>query len=113
MILLARYVRVPHGRAVPVSRRGVLRRDEHRCAYCGGHAATVDHVLPRSRGGPDTWDNLVACCVRCNNLKGDRTPEEKGWTLRVRPRHPRGPAWVVRGADARDPSWEVFLGDAA
>ena len=113
VILLARYVRVPHGRAVPVSRRGVLRRDEHRCAYCGGHAATVDHVLPRSRGGPDTWDNLVACCVRCNNLKGDRTPEEKGWTLRVRPRAPRGPAWVVRGADARDPSWEAFLGDAA
>jgi 5-methylcytosine-specific restriction endonuclease McrA len=96
-----------------VSRRGVLRRDEHRCAYCGGHAATVDHVLPRSRGGPDTWDNLVACCVRCNNLKGNRTPEEKGWTLRVRPRAPRGPTWVVRGADARDPSWEAFLGDAA
>ena len=51
VILLARYVRAPHGRAVPVSRRGVLRRDAHRCAYCGGHATTVDHVLPRSRGG--------------------------------------------------------------
>jgi 5-methylcytosine-specific restriction endonuclease McrA len=113
VILLARYVRVPHGRAIPVSRRGVLRRDEHRCAYCSGHATTVDHVLPRSRGGPDTWDNLVACCVRCNNLKGDRTPEEKGWSMRVRPRAPRGPAWVVRGADTRDPSWEAFLGDAA
>lgn len=113
VILLARYVRVPHGRVVPVSRRGVLRRDEHRCAYCGGHAATIDHVLPRSRGGLDTWDNLVACCVRCNNLKGDRTPEEKGWSLRVRPRAPRGPAWVVRGADVRDPSWEAFLGEAA
>ena len=69
-------------------------------------------AMPR-RGGAHTWDNLVACCVRCNNLKGDRTPEEKGWTLRVRPRAPRGPAWVVRGADARDPSWEAFLGDAA
>ena len=113
VILLARYVRVPHGRAVPVSRRGVLRRDEHRCAYCGGHASTVDHVLPRSRGGRDTWDNLVACCVRCKNLKGDRTPEEKGWSMRVRPRAPRGPAWVVRGADAKDRSWEAFLGDAA
>jgi hypothetical protein len=51
--------------------------------------------------------------VRCNNLKGDRTPEEKGWALRVRPRAPRGPACVVRGADARDPSWEAYLGDAA
>jgi len=113
VILLARYVRAPHGRAVPVSRRGVLRRDNHRCAYCGAHATTVDHVLPRSRGGADSWENLVACCVRCNNAKGDRTPEEKGLTLRVRPYVPRGPAWVVRGADQRDPAWEAFLGDAA
>ena len=113
VIVLVRYVRVPHSRTVPVSRRGVLRRDEHRCAYCGGHAGTVDHVLPRSRGGRDSWENLVACCVRCNNLKGDRTPEEKGWTLRVRPHAPRGAAWVVRGADVRDPEWDAFLGHAA
>ena len=113
VILLVRYVRAPHGRAVQVSRRGVLRRDSHRCAYCGAQAATVDHVLPRSRGGQDTWENLVACCVRCNNAKGDRTPEEKGWTLRLRPYSPRGAAWVVRGADVRDPSWDVWLGEAA
>jgi 5-methylcytosine-specific restriction endonuclease McrA len=113
VILLARYVRVPHGRAVPVSRRGVLRRDGHRCAYCGAHATTVDHVMPRSRGGGDTWENLVACCVTCNNGKGDRTPDEKGWVLRTSPYIPRGPAWVVRGADQHDPAWEVYLGDAA
>jgi 5-methylcytosine-specific restriction endonuclease McrA len=113
VIVLARYVRTPNGRAVPVSRRGVLRRDGHRCAYCGGHASTVDHVLPRSRGGRDSWENLVACCVRCNNAKGDRTPEEKGWNLRVKPYAPRGAAWVVRGADVRDPSWEAYLGEAA
>lgn len=113
VIVLSRYVRVPHGRAVPVSRRGVLRRDEHRCAYCGSHASTIDHVLPRSRGGQDTWENLVACCMRCNNVKGNRTPEEMGWTMASRPRPPRGPAWVVRGADVREPSWEEFLGSAA
>jgi 5-methylcytosine-specific restriction endonuclease McrA len=113
VILLARYVRVPHGRSVPISRRGVLRRDNHRCAYCDAHATTVDHVLPRSRGGGDTWENLVACCARCNNVKGDRTPEEKGWVLRVRPSVPWGPAWVVRGVDQPDPSWDAFLGDAA
>lgn len=109
VILLGRYVRTPRGRAVPVSRRGVLRRDAHRCGYCGGHASTIDHILPRSRGGRDSWENLVACCVRCNNTKGDRTPEEKGWALRLRPYVPRGPAWVVRGADVRDPAWDAYL----
>jgi 5-methylcytosine-specific restriction endonuclease McrA len=113
VILLGRYVRVPTGRTVPVSRRGVLRRDGQRCAYCGLFAGTVDHVLPRSRGGRDTWENLVACCVRCNNSKGDRTPEEMGWTLRSRPFAPHGVAWAVRGTDVRDPSWEAFLGEAA
>jgi 5-methylcytosine-specific restriction endonuclease McrA len=113
VILLARYVRAPHGRSVPVSRRGVLRRDAHRCAYCSASATTVDHVLPRSRGGQDTWENLVGCCVRCNNAKGNRTPEEKGWSLRVRPYAPRGSAWLVRAAEIRDPAWEEFLGEVA
>jgi 5-methylcytosine-specific restriction endonuclease McrA len=113
VILLGRYVRASYGRSVPVSRRGVLRRDAHRCAYCARGATTVDHVVPRSRGGLDTWTNLVACCIRCNGVKGDRTPEEMGWVLQNRPYAPRGPAWVVRGAETRDPRWEEFLGDAA
>ncbi len=113
VILLARYVRVPMARSVPVSRRGVLRRDGSRCAYCGGAATTVDHVLPRSRGGRDTWENLVACCLRCNNHKGDRTPEEKGWSLRARPYAPRGATWLVRANEARDPAWDEFLGEVA
>ncbi len=113
VILLNRYVRLPMGRAVPVSRRGVLRRDAHRCAYCGGHAATVDHVMPRSRGGADTWENLVACCLRCNNDKGDRTPHEMGWRLRFTPRPPHGTAWLVRGADRPMPQWEEYLAPAA
>ncbi|MEZ0491922.1 HNH endonuclease [Kineococcus sp. TBRC 1896] len=113
VILLTRYVRVPRGQVVPVSRRGVLRRDHQRCAYCRGHAATVDHVLPRSRRGPDSWENLVACCVRCNNAKGDRTPEEMGWHLPFRPGPPRGASWAVRGADQADPRWDSFLATAA
>ncbi len=109
VILLVRYVRAPRRHAVAVSRRGVLRRDAHRCGYCGGVAATVDHVVPRSRGGADTWENLVACCLRCNGHKGDRTPAEMGWRLRVRPHAPAGAGWVLRGADAVDPRWEEFL----
>src|SRR5690606_16897115 len=58
VIILSRYVRVPGARRVPVTRRGVLRRDEHRCGYCGKNAATIDHILPRSRGGRDSWENL-------------------------------------------------------
>jgi 5-methylcytosine-specific restriction endonuclease McrA len=69
VIVLRRYVRVPHSRQVPLTRRGVLRRDGNRCGYCGGFASTIDHVMPRSRGGADTWENLVACCLKCNNIK--------------------------------------------
>lgn len=70
------------------SRGGVLRRDRHQCAYCGGHATTVDHVLPASRGGPWSWLNCVASCTKCNGKKGDRTPEEAGMRLRWQPYAP-------------------------
>lgn len=113
VIILSRYVRMPHARRVPVTRRGVLRRDAHRCGYCGKPAATIDHILPRSRGGADSWENLVACCLRCNNLKGDRTPGEIGWELRITPRPPRGTQWTVRGTDRTDPRWEPYLALAA
>jgi 5-methylcytosine-specific restriction endonuclease McrA len=113
VILLRRYVRIPNGRNVPVSRRGVLRRDGQRCAYCQNGATTIDHVVPRSRGGADTWENLVACCLRCNNLKGDRTPQEMGWSLRSLPRAPHGTAWLVRGVERALPQWEEFLAPAA
>ena len=113
VILLQRYVRIPSGRAVPVSRRGVLRRDNQRCGYCASSATTIDHVLPRSRGGADSWENLVACCLRCNNVKGDRTPQEMGWSLRTIPRPPHGTAWLVRGIERPLPQWEEFLAPAA
>lgn len=113
VILLRRYVRIPSGRHVPVSRRGVLRRDAQRCAYCAGSASTIDHVIPRSRGGADSWENLVACCLHCNNVKGDRTPHEMGWTMHVTPRAPHGTAWLVRGVERPQPQWDEFLAPAA
>lgn len=113
VIVLTRYVRIPVSRRVPVSRRGVLRRDSQRCAYCGHSASTIDHVLPRSRGGQDTWENLVACCLRCNNVKGDRTPGEMGWSLRTNPRMPHGTAWLVRGVERPEPDWGEYLAPAA
>ena len=113
VIILSRYVRVPAGRRVPVTRRGVLRRDANRCGYCGKSASTIDHILPRSRGGRDSWENLVACCLRCNNTKSDRTPQEMGWQLRSTPRPPHGSSWTVRGTETRDPRWEPYLALAA
>ncbi|MDH6237822.1 HNH endonuclease [Cryobacterium sp. CG_9.6] len=113
VILLSRYVRLPRGRIVPVSRRGVLRRDDHRCCYCGKSAATIDHVLPRSRGGRDTWDNLAACCLKCNNSKSDHTPAEMGWSLRFIPRMPSGATWVVRGVEHPLSQWDAYLAPAA
>ncbi|GAA2073972.1 HNH endonuclease [Microbacterium hatanonis] len=75
VIVLSRYVRVPGARRVPVTRRGVLRRDAHRCAYCGKAASTIDHVMPRSRGGKDTWENLVACCLFSEPVPSSRRAE--------------------------------------
>lgn len=80
-------VRVPYSwKGEPWTRSGLLRRDSRTCAYCGKTGNTVDHILPRSRGGRDTWLNTVAACGRCNNDKADRTPEEAGMTLRFQPR---------------------------
>ena len=70
----------------------MLTRDGRRCAYCDGPASTIDHVLPRSRGGGNTWLNTVAACGRCNQRKGDRTPAEARMPLR---RGPSAPGWAA------------------
>jgi len=70
------------------SRRGLMTRDSRRCAYCGGHATTVDHVTPKSRGGTDTWLNTVAACATCNHRKRDRTPAEARMPLLITPHVP-------------------------
>ena len=70
------------------SRAGVLARDQRRCTYCLGRATTVDHVLPRSRGGRNTWLNTVAACEECNGRKGNRIPAEAGMRMRVEPSVP-------------------------
>jgi 5-methylcytosine-specific restriction endonuclease McrA len=73
------------------SRAGVLRRDGRRCGYCGRPATTVDHIVPRCRGGRNTWLNSVACCKACNQRKADRTPAEAGLRLRLTP---YAPTWA-------------------
>lgn len=76
----------------PVNRREVLRRDSHTCQYCGStRNLTIDHIMPRSRGGSHTWDNVVAACDRCNSRKGDRTPYEVNMPLKSKPKAPIHP----------------------
>lgn len=80
-------VRVPYRWApAPWSRRGVLLRDNHTCAFCGRRGSTIDHVLPQSRGGGNTWLNTITACSPCNGRKANRTPEEAGMPLRYPPR---------------------------
>ncbi|MBD2480424.1 HNH endonuclease [Planktothrix sp. FACHB-1365] len=89
VIRLRHYVRAPY-KDIPLTRRNILHRDSHSCQYCGytGDDLTLDHVIPRSRGGGDSWENLVSACVQCNVRKGSRTPKEAGMTLRIPPRKP-------------------------
>jgi 5-methylcytosine-specific restriction endonuclease McrA len=97
---------------VALTKKNVLLRDEYRCAYCGAkgdRAMTVDHVLPSSRGGRSAWENLVACCAACNNRKRDRTPEEAGMPLRVKPREPRHIPYVVIKRHTAADEWLKYL----
>ncbi|WP_431784920.1 HNH endonuclease [Streptomyces chumphonensis] len=109
VIRLRRYVRVPFRQRAAWSRRGVLVRDRHRCAYCGRRATTVDHVVPRSHGGGDTWLNTVAACAEDNHRKADRTPAEAGMRLLTRPFEPTPADALLLALRLRDgetlPEW--------
>ncbi|ANW20868.1 HNH endonuclease [Streptomyces clavuligerus] len=111
VIRLCRYVRVPFRRQAPWSRRGVLARDQHRCAYCGRRATTVDHVVPRSHGGADSWLNTVASCAEDNHRKADRTPEQAGMPLLRQPFVPSPTDAMLLGMRAGErsalPEWLV------
>jgi 5-methylcytosine-specific restriction endonuclease McrA len=89
VIRLRSYVQIPY-KEIPLTRRNVLHRDNHTCQYCGyiGEGLTLDHVIPRSRGGKETWDNMITACVRCNVKKGNRTPREAEMPLATPPRRP-------------------------
>ena len=110
VVRLTRYVRVPYPVQVPRSRRAVFTRDSSTCVYCGGSATSIDHVVPRSRGGTHTWDNVVAACRRCNHTKADRSLAEMGWSLPHPPGAPSGAAWRLLGHRTVDPRWREWLG---
>jgi 5-methylcytosine-specific restriction endonuclease McrA len=110
---LSRYVRVPYRPSVPMTRAGVLRRDGRICAYCGKRADTIDHVVPRSRGGAHSWENCVAACRSCNSRKADRLLAELGWKLPEPPAAPRrSHAGVLALSVEPHETWKPWLAAA-
>ncbi|WP_051935480.1 HNH endonuclease [Deinococcus sp. YIM 77859] len=111
VIRLKRYVRRPRVHPVPFNRRNVLRRDTFACQYCGAEAdLTLDHVVPRSRGGRHTWENVVTACRACNQRKGNRTPDEAGMPLRSRPRAPTFGVYAHGQFAHWQPEWARYIG---
>ena len=113
VIRLRYMVNAPRRRIAAVSRRAVFARDEYRCQYCGRRADSIDHVVPRSRGGRDVWDNLAAACRPCNAAKRDRTPDEAGMRLMRPCRAPRATAWVTLGSTMVPDTWKPYLAIAS
>lgn len=109
VIRLTRYVKVPYRHAVPLTRRAIFARDGGRCVYCNAPATSIDHVVPRSKGGLHVWDNVVSACHRCNHTKADRHLKDLGWRLRHKPQEPVGAAWRILGSGRSDPRWHPYL----
>ena len=109
VVRLWHFVKVPYQARISLNRRAVFARDEHRCQYCGASAENIDHVIPRSRGGAHSWDNVVASCRPCNSRKRDRSPEESGMRLRRSPSAPRQRTWILVASGAIRSDWEPYL----
>ena len=109
VIRLIQFARVPYRSRVPLSRRAVFARDGHKCQYCNRPAENIDHVVPRSRGGEHSWENVVASCRPCNARKENRYLHETDLRLRRRPVAPHATLWVVATAGAIDPTWVPYL----
>ncbi len=115
VIRLVTYVRVPrdtHRRKI--TRRAVFARDRWECQYCGARASlTVDHVVPRSKGGASSWENIVASCAPCNRRKGDKLADKVGMHLRRQPRTPSAHTFIHVASPTIPAAWRAYLPEAA
>lgn len=110
VVRLRQFVKVPFRRRAALNRRAVFSRDGGLCQYCGGPAESIDHVVPRAKGGEHTWENVVAACRPCNVTKRDRLLHETTMTLRATPRAPRGFAWIAVHVGTVPEDWLEYLG---
>jgi len=111
VIRLVSYVRIPrdtHRRKI--TRRAVFARDDWTCQYCGARSnLTVDHVVPRSKGGPSSWDNIVASCAPCNRRKGNSLPRQAGMNLSRQPRTPSPDVFIQVTSPSIPAAWRAYL----
>lgn len=109
VVRLWQYRKVPHKR-IMLTRKNILTRDDNHCQYCGSSRGpmTVDHVIPKRLGGQEAWENLVCACSKCNNRKGDYTPEEVGLKLLRKPTRPTFITFIQRNYRIAD-QWRPYL----
>jgi len=111
IIRLNTWVYIPYRKAMPLTRHNIYRRDGHKCVYCEStKRLTLDHVLPKSRGGKNTWENLVTCCAKCNGKKDNKTPKEAGMTMLVKPYVPSYINFLTTTSTAHD-HWVKYFED--
>ncbi|HEX6981844.1 MAG TPA: HNH endonuclease [Balneolaceae bacterium] len=109
VIRLRRYIHIPYNKIV-LSRHNIMKRDGHKCQYCGSSRnLTIDHVLPRSRDGQDTWENLVTACDKCNIKKGNKTPKEADMPLKRKPFRPIHITFMQSILGGVEENWKPYL----
>ncbi len=110
IIRLSQFITIPYKKVV-LTRKNILRRDGYKCSYCGRGdiALTIDHIIPKSKGGTDSWENLVCACTICNNRKGDRTPDESNMKLLNRAFKPSHIMFIKNVVGKLDENWKPYL----
>ena len=111
IIRMLYYIKRPMQK-VALTKKNVLLRDDYTCQYCnvrGERMMTVDHVVPRSKGGPSTWENLVCACMRCNNRKNNRSPSDANMSLKRKPKTPKYIPWIQVRRNTLPDEWHKFL----
>jgi 5-methylcytosine-specific restriction endonuclease McrA len=110
VIRLNYFIKVPYKKVV-LTRKNILRRDAYKCAYCGRSdlPLTIDHIIPKAKGGSESWENLVCACTNCNNRKGSRTPEEANIRLQYKPFKPNHIMFIKTIVGKMDENWKPYL----
>ena len=108
--LLTYYVKAPYSRRVALNRSNIFIRDFYTCQYCGNNAESIDHIIPKSKGGEHEWSNVVACCKKCNLVKADKLLNQTILKLKSFPMKPQGNFWIktIIGSNP-DPEWKEYL----